>query len=237
MRSDGLKTSFTPLGIWIFSIGTSIGWGSFIVTCNTCLQKSGVLGTAFGLLIGMAVIPVITWNLQYMIRTVPNAGGIYTFEKRVGGKDLGFLATWFVLLTCLAILWTSIASVPLFARFFLGNTFQVGFHYRIFGYEVWFGEALLSIVAVLVIGLLCSQSSRLPNRVIRKDHARNFGKANLVRCVKHEGTIALSFKQETGAVLPADHQDAGERQPPHRHRREAGVARSTRWFCSERGCD
>ena len=162
----GLRPSFTPFGIWAFSIGTSIGWGSFIVTCSAYLQKSGVLGTVFGLLLGMAVILVITWNLQYMIRQSPDAGGIYTFEKRVGGKDLGFLAAWFVLLTYLAILWANITSVPLFARFFLGDAFHFGFHYHIFGYEVWFGEALLSICAVLVIGVLCSQSSRLPNRIM-----------------------------------------------------------------------
>ena len=87
----GLRAGFTPLGMWAFSIGTSIGWGSFIVTCNTYLQKSGLLGTVFGLLLGMAVILVITWNLQYMITRAPSAGGIYTFEKKVGGKDLGFL--------------------------------------------------------------------------------------------------------------------------------------------------
>ena len=162
----GLRPGFTPVGMWAFSIGTSIGWGSFIVTCNTYLQKSGVLGTVFGLLLGMAVILVITWNLQYMIRKAPDAGGIYSFEKNVGGKDLGFLALWFVLLTYLAILWANMTSLPLFARFFLGKTFQFGFRYSIFGYQVWFGEALLSICAVVLIGLLCMNSSRLPNGVM-----------------------------------------------------------------------
>ena len=163
---DKLRPGFTPLGIWAFSIGTSIGWGSFIVTCNTYLQKSGILGTSFGLLLGMAVILVITWNLQYMIQNAPDAGGIYTFEKRVGGKDLGFLAAWFVFLTYIAILWANITSVPLFARFFLGDAFHFGFHYHIFGYEVWLGEALLSMGAILLIGLFCSRSLRLPNAVM-----------------------------------------------------------------------
>lgn len=72
----GLRAGFTTLGIWAFSVGTSIGWGSFIVTCNTYLQISGILGTVFGMLLGMAVILVITWNLQYMIRKAPDAGGI-----------------------------------------------------------------------------------------------------------------------------------------------------------------
>ena len=83
-RAGILKPGFTPMAVWAFSIGTSIGWGSFIVTCNTYLLKSGVAGTAFGMLLGMAVILVITWNLQDMIRRVPSAGGIYSFEKQIG---------------------------------------------------------------------------------------------------------------------------------------------------------
>ena len=114
----------------------------------------------------MAVILVITWNLQYMIRKVPGAGGIYTFERQAGGKDLGFLAFWFILLTYLAILWANITSLPLFARFFLGDAFRFGFHYNLFGYEVWLGEALLSICAVALIACLCVRSSRLPNRIM-----------------------------------------------------------------------
>ena len=165
-RRDGLKPTFTPLGIWAFSIGTSIGWGSLIVTCNTYLLKSGILGTALGLAIGMGIIFVITWNLQAMICKAPDAGGIYTFEKHVGGHDFGFLAFWFVLLTYLAILCANMTSLPLFARFFLGETFQFGFHYQIFGYEVWMGEALLSMCAVALIGLLCARSTRAPNAVM-----------------------------------------------------------------------
>ncbi|MBR6229359.1 MAG: amino acid permease [Eubacterium sp.] len=165
-KAGGLQVSFTPLGMWAFSIGTSIGWGSFIVTCNTYLQKSGILGTIFGLLLGMAVVLVITWNLQHMIRYAPNAGGVYTFVKANNGKDLGFISMWFILLTYLAVLWANITSVPLFARFFLGDMFQFGFHYTVFGYEVRFGEALLSIGAVVLIGLLCMNSSRIPNKIM-----------------------------------------------------------------------
>ena len=165
-QGRGLRPAFTPLGIWAFSIGTSIGWGSFVITCSTYLQKSGVLGTAFGLLVGMAIILVVTFNLEAMIMKSPDAGGVYTFERRIAGKDLGFLAFWFVLLTYLAIFWANITSLPLFARFFLGNTFQFGFHYEVFGYRVWMGEALLSAVAVAIIGFLCAKSSRLPMRIV-----------------------------------------------------------------------
>ena len=202
--SSGLRPRFTPLGIWAFSIGTSIGWGSFIVTCNTYLQKSGVLGTVFGMLLGMAIIFVITWNLQYMIRSAPDAGGIYTFQKRVGGKDLGFLAFWFVLLTYLAVLWANMTSLPLFARFFLGNRFQFGFRYSIFGYRVWFGEALLSICAVVLIGLLCSGTTRLINHIMSAAaliFAFGFTVCAIIAIVRHDSAFSYSplFMEESSA--------------------------------------
>ena len=193
--AEGLKSRFSPLGMWAFSIGTSIGWGSFIVTCNTYLQKSGILGTVFDLLIGMAVFLVIAWNLQYMIRTRPDAGGVYTFEKQVCGKDLGFLSFWFVLITYLAILWANMTSVPLFARFFLGKTFQFGFHYSIFGYEVWMGEALLSIFAVALVGFFCARSIRGVNIVMiiaAIVFAAGFAVCAVIAITGHDGSMSYN---------------------------------------------
>ena len=166
VQAGGLRKAFSPLGIFAFSIGASIGWGSFIVTCSSFLQKSGSIGTCLGLLIGMAIVFLIGWNLQYMIQRSPNAGGVYTFQKQVGGNDLGFIAFWFVLLAYISILWANITAVPLFFRFFLGRIFQTGFQYTIFDYDVWFGEAFLSIATILVIGILCANSSRATNRIM-----------------------------------------------------------------------
>ncbi|MDO5702151.1 MAG: amino acid permease [Lachnospiraceae bacterium] len=209
-KNKGLRPAFSPFGIWAFSIGTSIGWGSFIVTCNTYLQKSGILGTAFGLLIGMAVIMVITWNLQYMIQAAPDSGGIYTFAKMVNGKDYGFIAFWFILLTYMAILWANITSVPLFARFFLGDTFHFGFHYHIFGYEVWLGEALLSVVTVILISLLCSKSTRLPDRIMTAAaaaFAAGFTICAVTAMLRHgsEFSYAPLYNEGSGAFVQTVH--------------------------------
>ena len=190
-----LKSSFSPLGMWAFSIGTSIGWGSFIVTCSTYLSKSGLLGTVFGLLVGMAVIFLITWNLQYMIRNSPDSGGIYTFENRLGGRDLGFIAFWFVLLTYFAILWANITSVPLFARFFLGDTFRFGFRYTIFKYEVWFGEALISILVFLLIAFLCMISARIPGKIMTAAaliFAAGFTACAVLAFIRHDASFDYS---------------------------------------------
>ena len=144
-----------------------MGWGSFIVPCSTYLLKSGLLGTVLGLFTGLAFILVVVWNLQYVICKHPSAGGIYIFEKKTtGGRDLGFLAFWFILLTYLGLLWTNVTSLPLFAGFFLGNTFKFGFRYTIFGYDVWFGEVLLSVFALIVIGLICTRSKKCASRIV-----------------------------------------------------------------------
>lgn len=128
-QQSGLRPGFTPHGMWAFSIGTSIGWGSFIVTCNTYLRKSGLLGTVFGLLVGLAVILVRPFDLS------GDFMGKYHFASA-------------------------------FRPFFLGDAFQRGFHYNIFGYEVWQGEALLSICAVVIVGYLCAKSPHLPDRIM-----------------------------------------------------------------------
>ena len=124
------------------------------------------MGTALGLVLGMLVTFVITHNLQYMICRSQNAGGIYTFAQKVCGHDFGFIAAWFLLLTYMSVLWANITSVPLFARYFLGDIFRFGFHYHIFGYEVYFGEALLSIAAICLVGCLCVNSRKGTNRIM-----------------------------------------------------------------------
>lgn len=124
------------------------------------------MGTALGLILGMLVIFIITHNLQYMICRNQDAGGIYSFTQKVVGYDFGFLSAWFLLLTYLSILWANITSVPLFDRYFLGDVFRFGFHYHIFGYEVFFGETLLSIAAICLVGILCAKCRKCINRIM-----------------------------------------------------------------------
>ncbi len=161
MADNQMTRNLTPLSAWAFSIGTSIGWGSLIVTSNTYLAKAGPLGSTFGMLIGCAVMLIISVNYAYMMNIYPNAGGAYTFTKQVFGHDYGFLTAWFLSLTYLAILWANATSVPLFARYFVGDIFQKGRMYAVFGYDVYFGEAILSIAAIMLIAFLCSVQKRI----------------------------------------------------------------------------
>ena len=144
---DKLKNKkVSALGALGLSIGTAIGWGSFVVTGSSFLSKAGPLGSIIGIVIGMLIMLVLAYNYHYMMNKYPDSnGGIYTFAKNTLGGDHAFLVAWFLIITYAAILWANVSSFSLFARYIFGSTFQFGFHYSIGGYDVWLGELLLSL--------------------------------------------------------------------------------------------
>ena len=151
-----LALNLSGTGAWAFALGTSIGWGSLVVTSSTWLAKAGPAGSVLGLTAGALIMLLIGRNYAYLMNCYPEAGGAYAFCREAFGYDHGFLAAWFLGLTYLAILWANATSLPLFARYFLGDVFKAGRLYVIFGYEVYLGEALLSAAFILVTAFLCA---------------------------------------------------------------------------------
>ena len=156
-----LTRNLSPLAAWAFSIGTSIGWGSLVVTSSTYLAQAGPWGSTVGMVVGGILMLVISFNYAYLMNVYPNVGGAYTYASETLGHDYGFLTAWFLSLTYLAVLWANATSIPLFARYFIGNVFKFGYLYTLFGYDVYLGEALLSIVSLLLVGLLCARRKRI----------------------------------------------------------------------------
>ena len=117
------------------------------MTCSTYLAQSGPAGSVAGLILGSLVMLVIGWNYVYMMKCYPEAGGAYAFTREVFGHDHGFLAAWFLAMTYLAVLWANATALPLFGRIFSGGFFMVGRLYTVFGYDVYIGEAVLSLLA------------------------------------------------------------------------------------------
>ena len=157
MQNQGLVPYLSPMGAWAFALGTSVGWGSLVITSSTYLSQAGPVGSILGLLIGAVIMMIVARNYHYLINRYPDAGGAYYYARETFGYDHGFLTAWFLMLTYLAMFWANATSLPLFARYFLGDLFQFGFRYSVFGYDVYFGEALLSIAAILLIALLCTK--------------------------------------------------------------------------------
>ena len=157
----GLTPYISPAGAWALALGTSIGWGSLVVTSKSYLGQAGPLGSVLGLVIGAVVMLIMCRNYHYMVSCYPDAGGAYTYAKETFSPDHGFLAGWFLVLTYLAMFWANATSLPFFARYFLGDIFRAGKMYTIFGYEVYLGELLLTMAAIVLVCLLCAKQRRI----------------------------------------------------------------------------
>lgn len=156
----------TPSQTLAFSIGTSIGWGALVVTCSSYLAKAGLVGSVIGTLLGGVIMIAIAKNYSYLMKGYPEAGGSYAFVREQFGHDYGFLAAWFLILTYLAVFWANATSLPLFARYFLGDFFRSHYLYTIFGYEVYAGEIILVITSIAIVACICTVSKKTVARVM-----------------------------------------------------------------------
>ena len=163
----GLTPFIPKISAWALSVGTAIGWGSMFVTSNTYLMQAGPLGTIFGLVIGALIMIVIGRNYHYMMNCFPDAGGAYTYAKEVFGYDHGFVAAWFLSLTYISIFWANVTALPLFSRYFFGDFFRHGYLYTLFGsYDVYLGEALLSMSAIIIFCVLTASYKKFSVRLL-----------------------------------------------------------------------
>ena len=155
-RKRGALTPYlSPVSACALSIGCIVGWGAFMMPGNAFLPVAGPLGAVIGVIIGGLVILIVSVNYHYLMDIYPDPGGTYTFVKQVFSYDHGFLCAWFLGLTYIAILWANATALPLIGRFLLGDTFQFGFTYEVAGFQVYFGEILMAMLALAVAGLIC----------------------------------------------------------------------------------
>ena len=155
---SGLRPYLSKRAVWALAVGTSIGWGALVVMSTNYLSQGGPAGTILGLLIGMVLMLIFSRNFHYMANIYPEAGGIYAYTKNVFGYDRAFLISWFLSLTYISMFWANATSLPLFARYFLGDFFRFGYMYTVFGYEVFLGEVLLTMAVIILVTLLCMRS-------------------------------------------------------------------------------
>ena len=151
----GLTPYLSPLAVWALSFGCAVGWGSLVMPGTTFLPVAGPLGTALGMLLGALVMLVIGACYHYLMQRHPDAGGAYSYAKRLCSFDHGFLCAWFLILSYVAIIWANATALALIGRNFLGGIFKAGFRYTLAGYDVYAGEVALCVGVLAVVGAGC----------------------------------------------------------------------------------
>lgn len=146
-----LKRYLSPLSAWAISFGCAIGWGAFIMPGTVFLPVAGPLGTVIGFGLGALVMFIVGRNYHYLIQHFPDAGGAYSYVKRICGYDHSYICGWFLILTYMAIVWANGTALALIGRNLLGGLFSFGVKYEIAGYDIYAGEVLLSIFVLVVV--------------------------------------------------------------------------------------
>ena len=157
-----LTPFLSPITVLAFAIGTSVGWGSLVVTSNTYLRQAGPLGSVLGLCLGAVIMLLVCRNYHFIANKYPDGCGVYSYVKNIFGYDRAFLISWFVFLLYASIFWANATAVPMFVRYIFGDIFRFGYLYTIFGYEIYIGEILLTAAAIGLTALLLSKSKKIP---------------------------------------------------------------------------
>ena len=195
------------IAAWALAFGCAVGWDSFVWPWTTFLPQAGPLGTIVGLVIGGLVMTVIAWNYHCMINRQPGPGGIYNYATAAFGIDHGFICSWFLCLTYMAIVWSDAMALIILADYAFGDFFHFGFHYTVAGFEVYLGNALLSLSAIAVSAAICCRR-RLSCRA-----QTVFAFVFAVGVVVFFAAAASSHTGGFRTMAPAFHPDAGGSGP------------------------
>ena len=155
----------SSLAVVALSFGYAVGWGSFVLPGTMFLPNAGPAGTIIGLLFGTAAVAVLAYNYHKLTVKLGGAGGVYGFVTEIFGSNHGFLVGWFLFLTYIAIMWANATALVLLARYLFGDAFQFGFHYTVVGFDVYGGEVLLSLAAIVFCGVACLLGKRFAVRL------------------------------------------------------------------------
>lgn len=154
-KEEKLEKKFSPLSVWALAFGCIIGWGAFVMPGETFLRNAGPMGTILGMGISIVIMGIIALNYNYMVNRYPLAGGEFKYTQIVFGRMHAYICAWFLALAYILPISMNSTALALIGRNLLNNIFQVGFHYNVAGYEVYFGEVLLAVFAVCIFGYLC----------------------------------------------------------------------------------
>ncbi|MDU1028536.1 MAG: APC family permease [Clostridiales bacterium] len=148
------EKALSPLSIWGLALGAMIGWGCFVLPGNEFLPKGGPLGSTIGLIIGAMMIILISFSYSYLISKFPVAGGEFVYAYASFGKLPAFICGWFIAIAYWALIPMNGTAVGLIGRYLFPGLLQHKVLYSVAGWEVYDGEIIVSILAILIVGLI-----------------------------------------------------------------------------------
>jgi amino acid transporter len=148
-----LQKKLSPVHVTSLAMGCIIGGSCFVLPGNSFLPKAGPAGVVLAMVFAAAIMLVIAVNYSYMVNLFPLAGGEFTYATQAFGSFHGFVCSWFLSLSYIALVPLNATALALMGRTLFGSLFSVGFHYTVAGYDVYLGEVLLAYAALALFAL------------------------------------------------------------------------------------
>ena len=159
------KDGLGIINAWAMAFGCMVGWGAFVMPSSTFLPVAGPLGSVVGMIIGTVIMLIIGANFVYLIKRSQRTGGIYDFTKEALGCDHAFLCSWFLCLSYLTIVFLNSTALFLVIRTVLNENLQTGYSYTVGNSEIYLGEVILSVLALIVVAFLFIMAGRVILRI------------------------------------------------------------------------
>lgn len=153
-EEQGFKKELRPIDVWGLALGAIVGWGCFVLPGNAFLPKAGPLGMAIGMLLGAAIIIVISLSYGYLIQKFPVSGGEFVYADSAFGKVHGFICGWALILAYWSLIPLNATAVGLISRYLFPGIIQVGKLYSIAGWDVYAGEVLVASFFLIALAFL-----------------------------------------------------------------------------------
>lgn len=145
-----LKKTLKPHMIMAVALGSSIGWGCFVMP-GDWLRSAGLGGVLIGYAIGAALMMMIAVGYGFMIRKFPVSGGGFAYAYIGFERNHAFFCGWFLTLGYMSIVALNASACALLVKFLAPNLMaKTGLMYQIAGWDVYFGEVIIASIALII---------------------------------------------------------------------------------------
>lgn len=160
-----LQKTLKPHWVMAVALGSSIGWGCFVLP-GDWLAQAGTLGAMTGFLIGALLMMLIAVSYGFMIRKFPVSGGEFAYAFIGYERNHAYLCGWFLTLGYMSIVALNASACALLVKFLSpGFMAKTGLMYQIAGWDVYFGEVLIAGAALILFAYLNIRGAKMSGRL------------------------------------------------------------------------
>lgn len=150
---------YSPSWVLAMAIGSTIGWGSFVLPFDW-IQQSGWAGAGIGFLLGGVAILVIAFNYSCVIEAIPVSGGSVAYALASAGRKHAAVAGSSLALGYGSIVALNASAIPLIYRTILPSDNFGVYLYTVAGWDVYLLDVFVSSLSLVVFALVAGRGAK-----------------------------------------------------------------------------